>query len=209
MSLGNKCAILIIGFFLSCLCMAQEKEKSVEKTAVKKVTYKLFDPYAVGLSYMLWNEELIISQGSDTAKGFANYGGYGLSLEKSWMQGRWLHGTTLSYNFGKATSGGFDSSPSFADGVNRAWSAMQVSGYSYYRFNTTFMMGLGLLGRYRTVDWKPADETITINSGAKTQIAGQFLLRWRVNNKFSFIQAYTLLNLKNSVMWTWTAQVDL
>jgi len=197
--------LLILFLLFSASSYAQETKT---RTRVKKSKHRMFAPIAIGASYMLWNEDLTISQGASKTKGFANYGGYGFGIEKSWMRGRWLHGGTLMYAFGKATSGGFDSSPTFADGVNRAWWAVQPTYYGYYRFNTTFMLGLGLFGRYRVADWTPMNPALTVDSGSKVQVSAQLLLRWRINSRLTFIQAYTPINFKNS-MWTWTAQVDL
>ncbi len=197
--------------------VAPSESTSNEKVAPKKVRVlktrlvkkKIIRSWSLGGSYMLWNEDLKISQSGADSKGFANYGGFGLSLEYSKLKRRWLQAGGVAFGFGKASSGGFDSGIAFADGVNRAWWSLQASAAIYYRINTTYMVGPGILWRQRTVDWKPSDSTITVTKDSQTKLAPQILLRWRISDSFTFIQAYTLLNIKNSTMWTWTAQMDL
>lgn len=185
---------------------APKKVRVIKTRIIKK---KLIRSWSLGGSYMLWNEDLKISQSGADSKGFANYGGFGLSLEYSKLGRRWLQAGGIAFGFGKASSGGFDSGIAFADGVNRSWWSLQASAALYYRINTTYMVGPGILWRQRTVDWKPADSTITVTKDSQTKLAPQILLRWRISDSFTFIQAYTLLNIKNSTMWTWTAQIDL
>lgn len=190
---------------------AETPAKVVKKVRVikaRKIKPKWLKSFSVGGSYMLWNEDLNISQSGARSKGFANYGGYGFSLDYSWLGRRWMYGTALGFAFGKASSGGF-STPTFEDGLNRAWWALQASGALYYRWNSTFMWGSGLVWRERTVDWKPFDDTLSVDADRKTKIAPQMILRWRVNDTFTFMQTYTLLDFKNSTMWTWTAQIDI
>lgn len=164
--------------------------------------------WSVGGGYTIWNEEMKIEQAASESSGYANYGGYTLSLERFRISETWLHSALFSYGMGKAVSGGFTGSPAFADGINRAWWATNVSVSSYRRLNSIFMAGLGLIARYRNADWEPKDTSLTVNSGSKTQFAGQVLLRWRITPHFTFIQAYTPLNFRNSTLWNWSANYE-
>ncbi len=182
---------------------------SVVTAEIKKPAPRTASAYELGVSYYMWNEKLKVSNGTVTTEGFANYAGFGINLEKNWTTNRWFRGGSLSYALGKVSSGGFDSAPTFVDGINRSWQATQATIFSMYRFDTTFMAGLGILGRQRDADWLPKNSTITTEPAASTQIAGQILMRWQIARRIAFLQNYTLLNLDGSTMWTWTAQFSL
>ena len=175
----------------------------------QKNVLKTRSAYEIGTSYFMWNERLEVSNGAQTTEGFGNYAGFGINLDKNWTTGRWFRGASLGYAFGKASSGGFDTAPTFADGINRSWQATQVSIFSHYRFDTTFSGGVGLLVRRRDADWIPADLAINVMPSASTQVAGQLLMRWQVVRRLAFLQGYTLLNFNGSTMWTWSAQLSL
>ncbi len=185
------------------------KATSVVTATVKKVVAKTSSAFELGTSYNMWNERLVVSSGAVTTEGFANYAGFGINLEKNWTTGRWFRGVTLGYAFGKTSSGGFDTTPTFADGINRSWQATQASVFSLYRFDTTFSGGVGLLVRQRDADWIPKDLTLTVKPSANTQVAGQLLMRWQVIRRVAFLQGYTFLNFDGSTMWTWAAQFSL
>ncbi len=179
------------------------------KTVAKKIVAKTSTSFELGTNYNMWNEKLIVSSGATKTEGFANYAGFGINLEKNWTTGRWFRGASLGYAFGKASSGGFDTTPTFADGINRSWQATQATVFSLYRFDTTFSGGVGLLVRQRDADWAPKDLALNVTPSANTQAAGQILLRWQVVRKLAFLQAYTFLNFESSSMWTWAAQISL
>jgi len=214
MFLGRIKLFLKIGF-LSALALSPLGSVGAQTAPVAKQNRlvvakpKIISTFGLGLNYLMWNESLQISKGGVSSKGFANFAGIGVSLEKNWMRGRWFGGGSLSYAVGKVSSGGFDTgsplSPTFADGINRAWTMSQASVYGFYRLNTTFKAGLGVLGRSIKTDWQPLDSTLTVDPEPNTKIAGQVLLRWQVARHLSLMQAYTPLNLVGSTMWTWTA----
>ena len=215
MFLSKKAFILFIAIELTLasphLAFAQKTNAKPQNnnSAVKKAVPKTKSSYELGLKYFMWNEKLVVSNGIQSTEGFANYAGFGISLEKNWTTSRWFRGAALSYTFGKASSGGFDTAPTFADGINRSWQAAQVSAYSLYRFDTTFSAGGGLLVLQRDADWIPKDITLTVTPSASTQVGGQILMRWQVVNRLALLQTYTLLNFSGSTMWTWSAQLAL
>ncbi len=181
----------------------------VATATIKKAISKTSSSFELGTSYNMWNERLVVSNGAVTTEGFANYAGFGINLEKNWTKGRWFRGASLGYAFGKASSGGFDTTPTFTDGINRSWQSTQGSVFSLYRFDTTFSGGVGLLVRQRDADWIPKDLTLTVKPSANTQVAGQLLMRWQVIRRVAFLQGYTFLNFDGSTMWTWAAQFSL
>ncbi len=190
------------------------KPKQVQQVQSSAITppapvIKTFSRFEVGSSYYMWNEGINISNGTNEAEGFANYAGFGFNLEQNWATGRWFRGVALGYSFGKTSSGGFDSTPAFADGINRSWQATQLSVFSFYRFNSTFSAGPGLFARQRDADWQPKDQTLTVKPQSATQIAGQIIMRWQILDRLAILQSYTLLNFKDSTMWTWSAQFSL
>lgn len=224
---GNYWAVVFCLFLFSLQVLAEEDLSSVEgsnlsdvttermtgkKTRVIKVKRqksKVWKTWALGGGYTLWNEDLKLEQSGIVGKGFANYGGFNLNIEYNRLGRRWVHAYGGSFGFGKASSGGFDSTPAFADGVNRSWWSVQAGASMYYRLNSVYMVGAGIIWRERTVDWTPADSTIIVTPDSKKKLASQILLRWRINDDVTFIQAYTLLSLKGSNMWTWTLQMSL
>ena len=207
--------LFFMGFFFASLqpTWAQKKATTVLTApvvaVVKKAVKKTATSFELGTSYNMWNERLVVSNGSVTTEGFANYAGFGINLEKNWKSARWFRGASLGYSFGKASSGGFDTVPMFADGINRSWQATQATVFSLYRFDTTFSGGVGLLVRQRDADWVAKDVTLSVSPSANTQVAGQLLMRWQVFRRLAFLQSYTFLNFDGSTMWTWAAQFSL
>ncbi|MGZ3769870.1 MAG: hypothetical protein ACXVCP_09685 [Bdellovibrio sp.] len=210
MYLGNKFffkSVILIFSVFACFQAHAEQEANTRNTT--QAPAKTSSSFEIGINYLMFNETLKISQGGTNNEGFANYAGLGLTLEKNWMSGRWFRGGSLSYAVGKATSGGFETAPTFADGIDRSWWAAQANIFGLYRLNANFMAGVGLLGRHRVADWKPKDPTLTVADQEITQAAGQIILRWQVTRRISFGQTYTVLNNNGSNMWTWTAQASL
>lgn len=209
MFLGKLTSVLCVTIACTLVHAEDATKVSSASKSTKVGVPKGIDSYAFGLSYLLWNESIVISQGTNSSKGFANYGGYTLGVERFWMKGRWLNGATIAYGLGKASSGGFDAPLTFADGIDRKWWSIQASVHRYYRLNTTFMIGFGLLLRHRSANWEPKESALTVDSGKATQFSPQLLMRWRLTPHFSFIQSFTHINLKTSTMWAWTAQYEL
>jgi hypothetical protein len=187
------------------LATPTEQNKISTKTKKKR---SFFTSIEAGVGYQMWNEKISISNGSAASTGIANYAGFALLLEKNWLRYRWQYGVAASYATGKASSGGFDTLI-YDDGVDRTWSAEQLTIFSHYRLNTTFMAGLGLSGRYLQADWRSADSTLTIQHAPNFDLAGQLTLRWSVSRRFTFTQSFMPLDFKGSTLWQWTAQVVL
>lgn len=207
---GRKIIFFTMMFFLGLTQPLRAQEQTTINQSVKtQKPLKTFSSFDIGVSYLMWNESLKISQSANTAIGFANYAGFGFDLQQSWTTGRWVRGGALSYAFGKASSGGFDSIPTFADGVNRSWWAAQGTGFGYYRINVNFMAGLGLFVRQRVADWKPKDQNVTADAEQNTKIGGEFLFKWRLSPSISLMQTFAPLNLDGSTLWTWTALISL
>jgi hypothetical protein len=206
MSRGSWLAFFFVMLGGSGNIYAQTKGRPAAATRQRVIA---FSWYEVGANYMMWNEDIGISSGSSSADGFANYAGLGVNVQRNWLRDRSIWGLSFSYAFGKASSGGFNGNLTYADGINRAWSAFQLAGNYLYRSNTTFSAGPGILVRQRTADWTAEDSSLSISPAAGFQYAPQIWLRWQINREISFSQVFSALNFKSSYMWTWGAEYRL
>ena len=187
--------------------MKKQMKKKIAKAEIPKTTApKTIPLFSIGFSYLMWNENISISQAGVSRSGFANYAGLGIRIEQGWLTDRWFYGGDLGYAFGKTSSGGFTLAPTFPDGINRSWWAAHASVFDLCRVNPTFMGGFGLLIRYRVADWVPQDSTLTTDPASNGLVAAQAQLRWRLLPSFTVLQTFTPLNFTGSNLWTWSAQ---
>jgi hypothetical protein len=214
MSRGKLISLILIFAALVSRNAAADAENKLAvpapRTKVSAKTKKkaFLSSFEAGAGYQMWNEKMTISNATSKSTGVANYAGLSLILEENWMRNHWQYGVAASYATGKASSGGFDTL-TYTDGVDRTWSAEQLTLFGHYRLNTTFMAGLGLFGRSLQSDWRSSDPNLTIRHAANFDVAGQLMLRWSVSQRFSFTQSFIPLDFNGSTMWQWTAQIVL
>jgi hypothetical protein len=158
----------------------------------------------IGVGYQLWNERLELRQGAVSGSGFGHYSGANFILERNWFRGVLQYGGSLGMGAGKATAQ--VSGVSFPDGGNRDWYSASFSPFAHYRLNQNVMLGLGMLFRYRSIDWTPQDTSIVLSAPSRLQYAGQIHLRWTMAPLASLIQSYTPLGFKGESMWQWSIQ---
>jgi hypothetical protein len=211
MSLGKILFLIFSIFPLMCFADASEPGKAVatsKSQRPEKQKKKFFASMQAGLGYQMWNEKINVSKAGVSSNGIANYAGFALLLERNWLKYRWQYGVAAAYATGKASSGGF-SSVTYPDGVDRTWSAEQLTIYANYRLNTSFMGGLGLFTRYNQANWISSDPTLSIHHASPFDVSGQLMLRWSVNRSIAFTQSFIPLDFKGATMWQWTAQIVL
>lgn len=207
MSLGKLYLLIkIAGICLVFQSAVGQETKSVQQIKQRQPTST--SSLSLAASYLMWNEPMKISKGSASEKGFADYAGFALGVEKSWIRGRRSFGTSLGIASGKAAAGGFGTSVSFQDGVQRSWWAAQLTIFYDYRLNPIFMMGIGILSRYRVADWVPQDSALSIDYMSNTQITGQINFRWSVSRRVLLMQSFAPLDLTGATLWQWTAQFN-
>lgn len=159
----------------------------------------------MGAVYMMWSERISIAKSGAIADGFANYGGIGFAIEKTWTTGSWVYAATGVMAVGKASSDGFVGVP-YTDGVDRPWTALHLSGTAGYRLNPVFSVGPGLLVRSRTAQWESADPLLEITPDKQSPVAPQLVLRWVLGNKIALTQTYAPIDMNGNTLWQWDGQ---
>ena len=170
---------------------------------------RTYTDYEIGASYIMFNEAIKISRAGSEAKGIANFGGFGVGLEKHFRRSRYLYAITATLAGGKATAGGFSGPTTFADGVNRAWWAAHLSLSANYKLNPSFYIGAGLLGRYRDTDWQPSDPTLEVAEETQTPATAQLILRWEIARSIQITQTYAPLDFRGNSLWQWIFMLRL
>lgn len=181
-----------------------ERELATEKTTAKE--YPLASQFEVGLSYVQWNEKIGLSRGAALSTGYANYAGPGLTVEYNRRRARWQYGLSGTLAAGKAAAGGFGSGLTFTDGVDRYWQGFFLHPFINYRVNPVFMIGVGALGRIRSIDWEPTDPTLRVDTSTAIAGAPTMNVRWSLSDAVTLIQSFALLGLDGETQWTWSAQ---
>lgn len=159
--------------------------------------------WELGLSYVHWNEDMQLYQGPNSASGYANYVGWGLSLEYNWTRFRWQWGAALNIEAGEAGATGFQD-VTFEDGVGRTWYGGGFQGFMHYRINRVFMIGPGVQYRIRKIDWEPGDQSVLVEVANDQFISPELNMRFQVTPKFSFVQSWTALDFDRSSFWRWS-----
>lgn len=162
--------------------------------------------FELGVGYVQWNEEIDLTRANVSTTGFANYAGPALTLDASRSSESWNYGGAVSVTGGKAVSGGFGSGITFPDGIDRIWYGTLVQPYVNYRINPNFLIGLGALARFRTIDWGSSDPSLRVEHESETAFTGTMNLKCNLTNRVNLIQTYAPLGLKGRSQWQWNLQ---
>jgi hypothetical protein len=167
------------------------------RTAVprRRVAHRNTQRTEVGLGYLNYNEDIAITDGTNTSKGVASYGGIAFIAEHSWGFGRLRLGVHGSFASGKAAAN-ISGAVAFPDGTNRAWSAIQLEPFARYAFNEYVYFGFGLLYRHTSITWASADSTLTVQPSKKSAIAPQFDFRIQLTRRWTIGQSYAPLGFR-------------
>jgi hypothetical protein len=197
MYLGKYLILFSILFFKTpCFAQAQNKLQK-PKTRIN---------HELGAGFLMWNEPLMISKSGVEASGYVNYAGLSLLYEIAFESKEKFLILQPGLGFGKATSGGFIGTPTYSDGVNRAWYSGQFSVLDLYKKTSNFAFGYGAFIRQLSADLKSTDPDLYIKPISSSGGGLSLHFRWTLGDRITLSQTYTALDLNGHSQWMWSAQ---